>query len=224
MRVQELENDGEDPLFRDIAYGRLLSMIMTGALPAGSTLQEKRLAEALGLSRTPIREALARLKSEGLVCFNEHRSPSVSKLEVTDYVEILKVRRLLECEAARIAAERGISAKSLAMARSAITGLMQQAVPTTVEHWNVDDIVHGLIADASQNRLLVSSIRDLRRRTHVFDTRVIPDRLAPGAAEHRAILDAVERRDPVGATAAMGEHIDNVKNSIVDRIAMIGNP
>ncbi|RVA21483.1 GntR family transcriptional regulator, partial [Mesorhizobium sp. M7D.F.Ca.US.004.03.1.1] len=199
-----LVNHGESALLRDIAYGRVLSMIMSGALPAGSTLQERRLAEALGLSRTPIREALAQLKSEGLVCFNENRSPSVSRLEVIDFVEILKVRKLLECEAARIAAGHGVSAEKLTIARGAITKLVQQPSPTTVEHWNADDLVHGIIAEASQNRPLVSNIRDLRRRTHIFDTRVIPDRLAPGAAEHRAILDAVERRDPDAAMAAMG--------------------
>ncbi|WP_158810966.1 GntR family transcriptional regulator [Beijerinckia sp. L45] len=203
------------------AYESLLLLLLAGDLAPGTVLQERRLAENLGISRTPVREALAKLEAQGLVTSRDTRSPIVCKIAVQDFIEILKVRKLLEVEAAGIAAERGIDQKAAKQARDAIATLVSAAQPSPSDHWAVDDLVHGMISEAAQNRFMATTLLDLRRRTHIFDTRQIPERLAPGAAEHLAIVDAVTAGDAAGARRCMAEHLDNVRASIVDRIVAI---
>jgi DNA-binding GntR family transcriptional regulator len=201
----------------DLAHERLLDMLLSGELTAGATLQERRLAERLKISRTPIREALARLESEGLV-HKAGRLMTVSQISVQTYIEILNVRKLMEVEAAGLAAERRIDKGVAENIRAAIWGLMETDAPTPAEHWAVDDIVHGVISEAADNALLAKMIRELRRRTHLFNTRRIPGRLRPGSLEHLALIDAVAAGDSAKARRLMAEHIDNVKAAIVDQL------
>jgi DNA-binding GntR family transcriptional regulator len=208
----------------EVAYTKLLDLFLSGELPPGTVLQERRLAEKLGISRTPMREAISRLAAEGLVTPFENRSPMVSKMPVQKYVQILKTRKLFEVEAAGLAAEKGLSSHVAQSGRDAIVELLQKPNPSVSEHWAVDDMIHGMISDAAQNRLLATTILDLRRRTHMFSTDRLPARLRPGAAEHFAILDAVESGDVVAARQSMADHIDNVRIAIVEAILAIGSP
>ena len=212
---------GGGALLSERAYDSLLDLLLAGELGPGTSLQERRLADRLGISRTPVREALARLEAEGLVTSRASRSPMVCRIAIQDVIEILKVRKLLEVEAAGIAAERGVDPVRLAAAVAAVSSLLAGDHPTPAAHWAVDDQVHGLVAEAAQNRLMSTMIRDLRRRTHIFDTRQIPERLAPGAAEHRALLDAVASGDAGLARLAMAQHLDHVRAAIVERIVAI---
>ena len=82
------------------AYRRLRELILDGSFPPGSPLQENMLAARIGVSRTPVREALAQLISEGLVSRVAGLTPVVRGLSIDDFVEILHLRRLLEVEAA----------------------------------------------------------------------------------------------------------------------------
>lgn len=176
------------------------------------------MAERLGISRTPVREALARLQAEGLVTTVGGRSPIVCQLSLQDYIEILKVRKMLEIEAAGLAAEIGLQDAVAEDVRAEIFAFRELDDPTAAQHWMVDDLVHGTIADAAQNKFLATTIRDLRRRTHIFDTKRIPERRLPGAQEHLDILDAVVGRDKELAQKLMAIHLDNIRTAIVDRI------
>jgi DNA-binding GntR family transcriptional regulator len=82
----------------------------------------------------------------------------------------------------------------------------------------VDDLVHGAIAEAAQNALLASTIRDLRRRTHIFNTHRIPQRLRPGTLEHLAMIDAIATGDRVRAQRLMAEHLENAKQAVVGQL------
>jgi DNA-binding GntR family transcriptional regulator len=212
---------GNEGSLSNRAYESLLLLLLAGELEPGTVLQERRLAETLGISRTPVREALAKLEAQGLVTSRGTRSPIVCKIAVQDFIEILKVRKLLEVEAAGIAAERGVDPKVAEHARDSIATLLRAAQPSPAEHWAVDDLVHGMISEAARNRFMAITLLDLRRRTHIFDTRQIPERLAPGAAEHLAIIDAVTACDVAAARRCMAEHLDHVRASIVDRIVAI---
>ncbi len=202
---------------RELAYDRLLDMLLSGELGAGTPLQERRLAEALNISRTPVREALRQLEAEGLVIRQLGRLMTVSKIPVQDYIETLNVRKLLEVEAAGLAAGR-MSKVTAEKLRAAIWALMDVEEPTTTQHWEVDDMVHLSIAEAANNKLLTAMIRDLRRRTHIFGTRRIPGRRRPGALEHLALIDAVAAGDAPKARQLMADHIDNAKSAIVGEI------
>lgn len=199
------------------AYERILDMMLSGELPVGTILQERRIAEALSISRTPTREALGRLESEGLVARQFGRILTVREFSVHEFIEILNVRKLLEMEAAGLAVNN-MSAERAREARQAIKALRKTETPTVAQHWAVDDLVHGLIAESSGNRTLTGLIRDLRRRTHMFNVRRIPNRLQASCHEHLALIDAIENGDAEGARRIAATHIENVKVSIIDKL------
>ncbi|MCA0401905.1 MAG: GntR family transcriptional regulator [Proteobacteria bacterium] len=200
-----------------VAYSRLRDMILSGELPVGTTLQEKKLAEKLGVSRTPVREAIMRLMMEGLVLRSAGLTPVVRKLSLDDFIEILHVRRLLEVEAARKAAEVGDAGaldELLAVMKSYVAG----HVPSTEEHVRSDDLLHEGIARLAGSRLLLGMIGDLRQKTRIFDKGRLPERFEPGAREHIEIIEAIKARDPGRAEAAMRTHIDNVRACVLTHL------
>jgi DNA-binding GntR family transcriptional regulator len=204
----------------DQAYERLLDMILSGELAGGSILQERRLADALNISRTPTREALARLESEGLVTRQFGRLLAVRELTVQEFIEILNVRKLLEVEAAGLSAGN-VPTERAGEVRTAILRLMNAESPTVAQHWAVDDMVHGLVAGASNNHMLGALIQDLRRRTHMFDMRRIPSRFRSSCKEHLDLVDAIEKGDAAAARKIAGTHIENVKLAIIDKLKVL---
>lgn len=210
---------GDDkPNLTEQVYGQLIDILIRGELRPGDVIVERRMAERLNASRTPIREALGRLESEGLVYKQPGRGVTVSPFSTEAFVEILNVRQLLESEAARLAAGR-IPAERLDAIRAALREIAKTPNPTLTEIWDVDDLLHGEIADAAGNNLLAAMIRDLRRRTHVFNAYRNPATNKFSADENLALLDAVESGDQERARAAMGEHIESVKVAIIDRLS-----
>lgn len=205
----------------DQAYEKIVDLLLGGSLVAGEVLQERRLAVILNISRTPVREALGRLEAEGLVS-RHGRVVRVADIDPAAYIEVLDVRLLLEPEAAHLAAGR-ISRSTAEHIRAEIWRLMETPSPTPAEHWAVDDLVHGTIAEAAGNRHAAGLILDLRRRTHVFNTRRIPDRLRPGALEHLAIIDAVSAGDADTSRNLMRRHISHVKDAIMKQLAAKAN-
>lgn len=198
----------------DYAYGNILNMILDGRLKPGTPLQERKLAELLSISRTPVREALGRLEGESLVVRQRGRVPAVADVSIEKYVMLLDMRRVLEVEAAGRATGR-VSPETAAVVAAAIDELVETQKPTAAHHWAVDEMIHGAIADAAGNPLIASTIRDLRRRTHIFNTTRLPHRLLIGANEHRNLLKAVTGDDPERSRQAMGQHLDNVRDAII---------
>jgi DNA-binding GntR family transcriptional regulator len=201
----------------DKVYEQLTDLLIRGELRPGDVITERRMAEQLNASRTPIREALGRLEAEGLVFKQPSRGVTVSPFSTEAFVDILNIRQLLEAEAARLAAGK-ISKGRIAEIRAALTGLANASAPTLEEIWEVDDLLHGEIADAAGNPLMASLIRDLRRRTHVFNAyrNMMSHRFA--AEEDNTLLDALESGDSEKARAAMSSHIEAVKLAIIERL------
>ncbi|HEY4202979.1 MAG TPA: GntR family transcriptional regulator, partial [Devosiaceae bacterium] len=200
-----------DQSLSEQAYGRILEQILTGKIPPGTLLQERRIAGSLSMSRTPVREALGRLEAESLITRSHGRAPVVSNVGVETFVSILDVRRVLEVEAAGRATghvQRDVADHVIA----AIDELLAMEDPAPAQHWAVDDLVHGTIADAAGNPLLASTIRDLRRRTQLFNTTRISSRLKPGGSEHMKLMGAVMGDDRAFSRAVMGDHLDNVRD------------
>jgi DNA-binding GntR family transcriptional regulator len=195
------------------AYDRLREMLLAGVLPGGSVVQERRLAEELGLSRTPVREAFRRLEGEGLLR-RQDRFLTVATVSMAEVMEILAVRGMLEAEAARAAAGR-MRPESLQGVRRAIQKMKDAKSVTDDEHWAIDDLVHRTIAEESGNHLLAVLIMDLRRRTRLFGLRRQPKRFAPGKDEHLGILDAIESGDADEAAKRMRRHLDNARQAIL---------
>jgi DNA-binding GntR family transcriptional regulator len=204
----------------DVAYDALLDRMLSQELPPGSLLQERVLGESLQISRTPIREALARLEAEGFVTRHAGRLLIVREIPVQELMQIFHVRGMLEVEAIGLATNR-IAAGRLEQLRELFETQMRGPIPDGGNHWDADDLLHGSIAEASGNGVLAELVRGLRRKTRMFSLKRMPDRFLPGSAEHLAIIGSLERRDEVAARRAMALHLENSKLSILHILGRI---
>lgn len=202
----------------DATFKRLKAMILDGTLEPGTRLSEKKFADHLGVSRTPVREAIGQLVSEGLATRSAGSAPVVSSVSLNEIMEILHVRSLLECEAARKAASSGKSTAELNDIRNKMQGFIDGPRPTAAEHSALDMRLHVILAEMAGSNLLLELIESLKVKTGMYDQGSIPDRLVPGCEEHIALIDAVIAGAPEAASAAMKLHLSNVRKSIISHI------
>lgn len=202
----------------DATFKRLKTMILDGTLEPGTRLSEKKFADHLGVSRTPVREAIGQLVSEGLAKRSAGSAPVVSSVSLSEIMEILHVRSLLECEAARKAASSGKSTAELTDIRDKMQGFIDGPRPTAAEHSALDMRLHFVLAEMAGSNLLLELIESLKVKTGMYDQGSIPDRLVPGCEEHIALIDAVIAGGGEAASAAMKLHLSNVRKSIISHI------
>ena len=203
-------------------YRRLEDMIFSGQLRGGSVLTERKLAEALAVSRTPLRDALLMLEGEGLLKRRSPRMLEVREMTVQEFMQVLNIRRLLEPEAARLCVGRVDTGQFRALRQRLSDLIGEEATPLQPgESVAIDDAVHGAIADGCGNPLMAGMIRDLRRRTRIFDLGRMPERAQAVYREHLDIVAAIEIGDPHAAADAMTRHIDNVKTAVLRHVATI---
>ena len=205
----------------DRAYATLLDEIQNGALPPGAVLGEVEQAARLGVSRTPLREALGRLVADGLVAQQSPRVTVVTPIDAGDIREIFEVRRALEESAARLAAERGDAA--------AFADLADEFARTDVAGVAGPDAYYALIArfdrrlyESVANEYLTAALKTVR--THLVRVRRLardnPDRLAVSAAEHRLIASAIAARDADLAAHATHVHLHNALTNILESLKL----
>lgn len=202
----------------EATFRKMRTMILDGTLPSGVRVREKDFADRLGVSRTPVREAIGQLVSEGLVTRASGGMPTVSHITVTDVLEILQVRRLLECETARQAAAAQAPVEPLIALRARVLAFLDGPRPDAEAHAGLDHDLHLALAQRAGSRLMTEMIDALKTRTRIFDQGSIPDRLIPGCHEHVAILDAVLNGDSAVASDRMREHLQNARDSIIGHI------
>jgi DNA-binding GntR family transcriptional regulator len=213
----------------DRAYATLLDEIQSGILRPGAVLGEVEQAARLGVSRTPLREALGRLAADGLVAQQSPRVTVVTAIDAGDIREIFEVRRALEESAARLAAERGDAAAFADLARDfAQVDLAGDEAPGTASpRADGTDAYYALIErfdlalDAAvANDYLTAALRTVR--THLVRVRRLardnPARLAASVAEHRLIAAAIAARDADLAAHATHVHLHNALHSILESL------
>lgn len=188
-----------------LAYRSISDMIRDRRLRGGETVVEQRLAEALGISRTPLREALQRLEGEGLVVKTANRSFIVRHVDLGEYLHSLKAREILEPEAAALAAGH-IPLGRLRTVRAEAVEL-QGANTHTAAHWLSDDNVHRIYAEHCGNDVMARLIEGLRTTTRLFEIARLSDRVAPDSSEHIAILDALIAGDAKASRRAVQIHL-----------------
>jgi DNA-binding GntR family transcriptional regulator len=203
-----------------LAYDRILDLLVKRELPPGTVMQERRFAEFLDISRTPIREALYRLETEGLVARAPGNSLIVKAFSLQEFIEILQVRRVLEAEAAVLSIDR-IAPSDLDEIEARIVRLRERGDPHTAENREVDKRFHELLVGSSGNGVLAGLIRDLRLKTQMFNLSRMPERFASVHNEHLAIIAALRAKDPAAIRAGVGAHIENIKQSIMRKLGAI---
>jgi DNA-binding GntR family transcriptional regulator len=204
-----------------LAHERLLGLILAGEVPVGSLLSERRIALRLGISRTPLRDAMRQLEAEGLLERLPDGRMRVRVLEASDYIDNLNARQLIEGETARLAAGR-VPVAQIASFRSRLLGLLERRPGPEEMVWRLDDELHDAIAVAAGSDRLRAMLRDLRREAHLVDPRRLPDRILPGTQEHLVLLAAIETGDAAAAAAAMREHLEQVKTDFLALLARGG--
>lgn len=198
----------------DVAYRFIRAAIISGDLRSGETLQEARLAERIGVSRTPVREALSRLSNEGLVVLERYRRGQVASFSHADVAEIFRLRAKLEGHGARRAASR-ITPEQIAH--------LEQVEAEMEAHFNevgwhkhlarfdeLNNVFHATIAAAADSprleRILASSL-ELPASIFNIYSEPVDDRTRRTHRQHHEILSALRARNADWAEAAMSAHL-----------------
>jgi len=193
----------------ELVYQRILDAILSGRLPSGSEIIASDLADELQVSPSPVREALLKLASDGLVQNASNRRATVVSFSREDIRGVFEVRRLLECGAAELAATV-ITPAQLAELRAtaeACSALFGDTARKR-EMLDLDNRFHLLIAEAAGNESLKSEILRFNRRVRVIQwLRLSPAKMRVAFDEHLAILAGLEAHDPEVARHAMSRHI-----------------
>ena len=216
-RLQPIRLDAYKPL-REIVSDALRQAIRDGVLPPGERLMEIPLAEELGVSRTPIREAIRILEQEGLVVMIPRRGTYVADMSLKDVTEVFELRSILEELAAELAAER--------ITNEEIEALEQHLVEIGkyMNEKNLDKVVqadilfHEILYKASRNDRLVEMIHNLREQTLRFRTLSMSQtgRLAKTWDEHRQLVEAISDRDVERARQIARIHMEESEKTLLE--------
>ena len=202
---------------REMVYEELKMQILTGAIVPGTRMMEVELAEEMGVSRTPIREAIRKLEKEGLVTIEPRRGAYASQISTEDMVEILEVRQNMEGLAAYFAASRmkpeqlkELKEVSARYNKAVAEGDMQAMIDN-------DTKFHHIIVESCNNKILLSKIEQhqelvLRFRYIYYDNFRRAENMPE---EHRAILEAIENGQAEEARQAADVHIDRLKELVI---------
>ncbi len=195
----------------DFAYTKLRERILSGEFAPGQVLNQATLARTIGISTTPLREALRRLKSEGLVELDAHRDARVTELTPEEARDLLEVRRSLDPLAASLAAERRTKA-DIKEIRESAEGVEPLRRDFGVDHLIAHRRFHAAIYRASHNDLLIATLdglwdkADRYRRLGLAVERSQQER-DEKAVEHARLAECVIAGDAEGAAAVMHQHI-----------------
>jgi len=188
------------------AYQFIVDGIQSRRLAPGTRLREIELAQQMGLSRTPVREALGRLQLEGLVSMDAARGLIVTELDYSMASELYAMREVLEGTAARLAA-RHASDVEIDFLREITARDAQLSTPDALAANN--RLFHETLYRCAHNRYLVRTLSTLQESMALLGrtTLAAPGRPETSREEHREIVDALSRRDPEAAERAARAHI-----------------
>ncbi|WP_371156300.1 GntR family transcriptional regulator [Jannaschia sp. 2305UL9-9] len=198
----------------ETAYVALSQMIQERSLPVGRPIVETQLADMLGVSRTPLRQALQRLEAEGLLRKSESRSYVVRRVELREYLQSLKVREVLEAEAAEMAIGR-IAPEAISRARAHVQAVQGRKPYDMLAHWASDDEIHDLFIDACGNQVIINILKSLRVTTKLFEIERLSERLEPDSSQHESILDALYSGNAVATRQAVVDHLRSLADFAV---------
>jgi DNA-binding GntR family transcriptional regulator len=196
------------------AYQYLRSLILAQELGSGEIFTERRLADQINASRTPLRTAIIRLEGEGLIERLANGSIVIRQVPVEELLEIILIRRLLEGEAAAQCAQRASPEKIAAM-MAQTQALLSDPNVEFDPFWSYDDSFHMFIAESSGKPLLAHMIQNLRDKARMCHMVRMEKNFTQQAHEHISVLQALENRNAEEARTAMTNHIDRVRERLL---------
>ena len=207
---------------RDVVFNTLRQAILRGELKPGERLMEIKLANKLGVSRTPIREAIRKLELEGLVLIIPRRGAEVAQITEKSLRDVLEVRRSLEELAIELAIERMADEdlEELEKAQADFCGAIQNGDAMKIAE--TDERYHDIIYNGTGNSRLVQILNNLREQMYRYRFEYIKDSSQHETLvkEHRIIYDSIVNKDKDTAAAAAKLHIDNQKKAIIRQIRL----
>lgn len=204
----------------DELVDRVRGLIVEGQLPPGTRIHEGQLGQALGVSRTPLREALKVLASEGLIELVPGRGAIVRKLTARDVREMLDVLVALETLAGRLACENATAGEIATLRRTHDEMMAFYRSGNRLEYYWRNQAIHAALARLSGNALLASmhQVIQARLRRIRYIGNEEPDKWAGAVAEHEAMMTALEARDGIALADAVSRHLDQTWARVVGKI------
>lgn len=220
-QVQAVE---PEPGLARSAYDEIRRAIISGALPEGSLTSARVLSEALGISRTPVREALVELAGDGMVSFERNRGVRICVTRRQDVEEIFDLRLLLEVPAVKRAV--GALSDSVVAALEEAVAQMQACLDDEAEFMRHDWAFHRVLLEKAGNERLVAIVGRLRdqTRTQGISTVGRSRQLDAIVAEHQCVLEAVRRRDAAAAAAEMEDHLKTTRDLLLAQEDAVEKP
>jgi len=218
--LQQIRLDSYKPL-RELVCEHIRQAIIDGTFAPGERLMEIQLAEEMGVSRTPVREAIRKLELEGFVVMIPRRGTYVANLSIKDINDVYEIRSSLDVLAAGLAAER-ITPEEVVSLQNFIKELDRH-----IEEGNMEKVVetdtafHDVLYKASRNERLCNIISNLREQiTGIRGTSMrYPGRLKDTQEEHRKIVEAIAARDVDRSRAAAQIHMENARRTLMRAMA-----
>ena len=208
------QETGTETSLADETYRALLEEILSAQLAGGVVIQERRLAARLGVSRSPMRDALGRLEGQGLLVRNGKSMLTVRVITLKDYLNSLTMRLLVEPTAAALACPE-ITESKLAELAAMLHAIDEDPDPDPAMIWRFDDALHQGLGEASGNPFMAETIVQMRRYTTIFERQRRLAQRKPGLEDHREILAALAARDPEAARQCMTQHLEKVRQRVL---------
>lgn len=224
MKLLMQQNMDEYLPLRDVVFKTLRQAILTGELKPGERLMEIPLSERLGVSRTPIREAIRKLELEGLVTMVPRRGAQVAQISAKDLKDVLEVRVSLDSLAVELACER-IDEEGLMQLKAACDEFVRVASMKKPDITNItkaDVALHDIIVRSTGNEKLQQMISNLSEQMYRYRFEYIKDTSyhALLIREHERIYESIRARDKESAVAAVTAHIENQLHTIMEHLEL----
>jgi DNA-binding GntR family transcriptional regulator len=206
-------------LLREVAYKRLYDAFRAVELEPGEPVSAVWLSKILGISRTPVREALQQLAADGLIQMFQGRTVAVAARSPQEVFDALQVRELLEPACIRLCAT-DMAADDLARLRTLTEDMEAAARRGDRAAWSALDIEwHEVLCEACPNKLLWHMVMQARNRMYHrgSDEHVTADYLIDGTVEHRRVLDAIIAQDAAQADQLMLDHLHQLRDNLFRR-------
>lgn len=219
--LQPIKLDSYKPL-RELVCENIRQAIIDGTFSPGERLMEIQLADEMGVSRTPVREAIRKLELEGFVVMIPRRGTYVADISIRDITEIYEMRTCLDVLSAGLAAER-ITDEELEALNRLLVEIGQYIAENNMEKIvEADTAFHDILYQASRNERLRSIINNLREQLTGIRGRSMsyPGRLVETMDEHRALVDSIAARDVERAQNAARVHIENAEHTLMKSLTM----